>query len=187
MFPAPFKVVLDACVLFPLTLRDTLLRAAEAGFFQMYWSEEILDEVRRNLIATGTTDEQQAAKLIETMREAFPQSQVIGYRDLVPAMKNDPKDRHVAAAAVQSGAALIVTSNLKDFQTLPVGIEVQSPDDFLCSMFDLQPSAMLKLLRDQSAAMKKPPVTFEKLLTAMAKMVPEFISMVRESSSEKGR
>ncbi len=29
MFPSPFRVVLDACVLFPYSLRDTLLRVAE--------------------------------------------------------------------------------------------------------------------------------------------------------------
>lgn len=31
MVPAPFVVVVDANVLFPLTLRDTVLRAADAG------------------------------------------------------------------------------------------------------------------------------------------------------------
>lgn len=34
MQPAPFIVILDANVLFPFTLRDTLLRAAAAGFYQ---------------------------------------------------------------------------------------------------------------------------------------------------------
>jgi hypothetical protein len=46
MFPAPFRVVLDANVLFPLTVRDTLLRAAALGMYQVHWSEEILDEAR---------------------------------------------------------------------------------------------------------------------------------------------
>ncbi len=36
MIPAPFRVVLDANVLFPLILRDTLLRAAEAATYQVY-------------------------------------------------------------------------------------------------------------------------------------------------------
>ena len=35
MFPAPSRVVLDANVLFPFSLRDTLLRAAERGLFQL--------------------------------------------------------------------------------------------------------------------------------------------------------
>ena len=36
MLAAPFKVVVDANVLYPFTLRDTLLRAASEGFFQIY-------------------------------------------------------------------------------------------------------------------------------------------------------
>jgi predicted nucleic acid-binding protein len=40
--PAVFRVVLDANVLFPFWLRDTLLRAADAGYYQLYWSGEIL-------------------------------------------------------------------------------------------------------------------------------------------------
>jgi hypothetical protein len=44
MVPAPLIVVVDANVLFPFTLRDTVLRAATAGFYQLRWSAEILDE-----------------------------------------------------------------------------------------------------------------------------------------------
>ena len=50
MITAPFKVVLDANVLYPFSLRDTLLRAAAAALFQVYWSDEILEETRRNLV-----------------------------------------------------------------------------------------------------------------------------------------
>lgn len=42
-----FTAVLDACVLYPASLRDTLLRVAEAGIYQPRWTERILDEVRR--------------------------------------------------------------------------------------------------------------------------------------------
>ena len=63
MILAPFKVVLDANVLFPFSLRDTLLRAAAEGFFQLYWSDEILDETTRNLVGTGTITSEQANRL----------------------------------------------------------------------------------------------------------------------------
>ncbi len=53
MIPAPFRVVLDANVLYPFTLRDTLLRAAANDFFQVHWSEAILDETTGNLVANG--------------------------------------------------------------------------------------------------------------------------------------
>jgi hypothetical protein len=35
MLAAPFKVLLDANVLYPFTLWDTLLRAASEGFYQI--------------------------------------------------------------------------------------------------------------------------------------------------------
>ena len=52
--PTPFIVVVDNNALFSLTLRDTLLRAAAAGFYQLRWSEVILDEMERNLVSTDT-------------------------------------------------------------------------------------------------------------------------------------
>jgi predicted nucleic acid-binding protein len=182
MLPAPFRVVLDANVLFPFTLRDTLLRAAEAGIYQLYWSEAILEEVRRNLVATGTTTEEQSARLITVMRAAFPEALVSGHESLIDSMPNDPKDRHVVAAAVKGGAQVIVTSNLRDFRELPDGLEAQSPDEFLCNLLDLEPDGIIARLKDQAAGMKRPAVTLEQLLVALAKTVPEFVDGVRRQA-----
>lgn len=113
MVTAPFRVVLDANVLFPFTLRDTLLRAAALGLYQVYWSEEILDE--------------------------FPEAMVSEYETLVSAMPNDEKDRHVTAVAVKAGAQVVVTSNMKDFHPMPNGVEAQSPDSFLLNLLDISP------------------------------------------------
>src|SRR3954469_2293927 len=71
MFPAPFKVVLDANAIFPFSLRDTLLRAAAAGFFQVYWSAAILEEARRNLVDSRRMTGDQAMRPIRRWRE-FP-------------------------------------------------------------------------------------------------------------------
>jgi hypothetical protein len=43
-------VVLDACVLFPGVLRDTLLHAAKADIYSLHLTEDILEEARRNLV-----------------------------------------------------------------------------------------------------------------------------------------
>ena len=79
------------------------------------------------------------------------------YQLLVPAMRNDPKDRHLAAAAVKAGAQVIVTSNMRDFSRLPDGIEAQTPDEFLCNLFDLDPDRMMHALEKVCARRKWPP------------------------------
>jgi len=178
MLAAPFKVVVDANVLYPFTLRDTLLRAASEGFFQIYWSAEILNEAVRNLVTSGTITAEQGARLRATMERAFPEAEVTGYEPLISGMPNDPKDRHVAAAALKAGAQVIVTSNLRDFQALPDGVEAQSPDEFLSNLFDLDPEGIIELLRDQAAALKKPLRTFDEVVAALAKMVPGFAESV---------
>jgi predicted nucleic acid-binding protein len=183
MFPAPFAVVVDACVLFPLTVRDTLLGAAQAGFFQLHWSEEILEEMRRNLVKTETVTEEQAARLVTAMKKIFPDAMVTDYESLIAGMKNDEKDRHVAAAAVRARAQVIVTSNLRDFTDLPEGIEAQSPDEFLCSLFDLNPGGMTSVVREQAARFKRPPRTLGELLDGLGKTVPEFADLVRAAAA----
>lgn len=179
MWGAPFKVVLDANVIYPLTLRDTLLRAAEEEFYQLYWSQEILDEAKRNLIDDKMMTEAQAARMFKAMTDIFPEAMVTNYEGLIASMQNDPKDRHVAAAAVRAGAQVIVTDNLKDFLFIPEGIEAQSPDEFLSNLFDLDPERFTDLLRDQAAEMKKPPVTFEQLIGRLEKVAPDLVKQVR--------
>jgi predicted nucleic acid-binding protein len=180
MFPAPFKVVLDANVIYPFSLRDTLLRAAAAGFFQVYWSAQILDEARRNLINAGRMTDAQAAHLGMAMARAFPEAMVTGHEPLIAAMKNDENDRHVVAAAVRAGAQVIVTANLRDFRHLPDGIEAQSPDDFLCNLFDLDPEGMLALVGRQAADLRVPALTVEELLRGLERTVPEFTASLRK-------
>lgn len=47
--------VLAASVLVPASLRDTLLRAAEARLFVPFWSEDVLTEVHRTLVNNQMT------------------------------------------------------------------------------------------------------------------------------------
>lgn len=186
MVPAPFIVVVDANVLFPLTLRDTVLRAAAAGFYQLRWSAEILDEMERNLVSTGKMPADRAARLRATMETHFPEAEVTGYSSLVAGLQNDEKDRHVVAAAVKAGAQVLTTSNLKDFAPLPEGLEAQSPDEFLCNLFDLDPKAFIQMLREQSADLVKPPVTFGELLERLGRVVPDLVAAVRQHDRAAG-
>jgi hypothetical protein len=97
-------------------------------------------------------------------------------------MPNDRKDRHVLAAAVVGGAEVLVTSNLRHFPPEacePLGIRVQSPDDFLVEMSDLGPGLMVDLLRRQAARKSRPPLTLNEMLERLAVHAPAFVAKVR--------
>lgn len=185
MIPAPFIVVVDANVFFPLTLRDTVLRAAAAGFYQLRWSARILDEMERNLVSTGTVPADKAARLRAAMERHFPEAEVTGYEPLIAGLRNDEKDRHVVAAAVKSGAQVITTSNLRDFTPLPDGLEAQSPDEFLSNLFDLDPVGFVRMLREQAGDLVKPPVSFQELLERLERAVPNLVQLVRANAAPR--
>jgi hypothetical protein len=151
------------------------LRAAAADFYQLRWSKEILDEMERNLVSTMTMSADEAARLRAQMEKYFPEAMVTGYEPLIAGMRNDTKDRHVVAAAVKAGAQVVTTVNLKDFTPLTDGIEAQSPDEFLCNLFDLDPQSFIDMLRTQAADLHKPPVTFEELLERLFRAVPDLV------------
>ncbi len=73
MVPAPFIVVVDANVLFPLTLRDTVLRAAAAGFYQGFVA--MLREQAADLVKPPVTFDE----LLERLGRVVP--------DLVAAVR----------------------------------------------------------------------------------------------------
>ena len=68
-------------------------------------------------------------------------------------MTNHEKDRHVLAAAVKTGAEIIVTYNLRDFpdsSLAPYSIIAQGPSSFLTSLHDMDPPAVLQTLEEPS-------------------------------------
>jgi hypothetical protein len=93
---APFAVVLDANVLYPFVLRDTLLRAAQRRFYAPNWSEQILEEATRNLVADGRMTLNNARRLQEQLHLVMPEAFIADYQHLINAMPNEPKDRHAA-------------------------------------------------------------------------------------------
>jgi predicted nucleic acid-binding protein len=109
-----FPALLDTCVLYPAYLCDTLLRLAEAEAYRPLWSADILTEWRRNVVDAGIPADR-VDRRIAQMSRSFPDAMVTGYETPVDGMTNDPKDRHVAAAAVRASAEVIVTFNIRDF------------------------------------------------------------------------
>jgi hypothetical protein len=156
MIVSPFNVVYDACVLYPAPLRDTLVRVAIAGLVQAKWTEQILDECFESLQRNRPDlDPQALVRTRELMNGAVRDAMVDGYEHLIGSVElPDPDDRHVVAAAIHCKAQVIVTSNLKHFpdRDLPDGIEAQSPDEFLCHLWSLDPRRTHAALAEQAAA-----------------------------------
>jgi len=101
----------------------------------------------------------QADRLRAVTEQAFPEAMVRGHERLIGAKRNDEKDRHVAAAAVKAKAEVIATSNVRDFLHLPPGSEAMRPDEFLVALFGAESEAILRVLREQAADLRRPPAT----------------------------
>jgi predicted nucleic acid-binding protein len=175
--------VLDANVLFPMILRDTLLRVAAAGCYRAHWSGRILEEMSRNLVAQHRVTVAQSGHLAEQMKWAFPEGEVDGWEPLEAAMPNDPKDRHVAAAAAHIGAAFIITDNLKDFSVLPDGIRAVGPDAFLVDRLASMPNEVIDALSKQAASYRNPPTGLDALLEWLERDIPDFVKAARDTAA----
>ena len=169
-------VVLDACVLIPMPLCDTLLRAAEKSLYRFHTSPKILEETHRNLVKLFTrrgelNPEDRASRKIEAMKKAFPEAMVEPFDDLISSIQNlpDPNDCHVLAAAIEvqsiqkdSGLdvlILIVTHNIKDFPSdilCRYGCRATSPDEFLLNLAKFNGSEILFDLLNQQSRGKMP-------------------------------
>lgn len=181
-----FIAALDASVLFPASLRDVLLWSAKIGLYRAHITEDILEEVCRNLILKKDIAPEKADYLIETIRTAFCDGTDIRYRLLISAMPINEKDRHVMAAAVSSGAQVIVIQNLRHFPHRLLSsfdIDALSADEFLVHLFYLDQDMMAEVLLKQAGALRKPAKTVSDVLNTLSQHVPTFVNLARETYS----
>lgn len=132
------RVLLDACVLFPSVIRETLLGTAAAGGFIPVWSARILEEWARATWRLPPGAEAQARAAIAAMRATWPAAEVPADPDLEATLAlPDPSDRHVLAAAITGGAEVLLTLNRADFPPRVLarhGLLPMSPDALLCDL-----------------------------------------------------
>lgn len=179
-----YSVVVDACVLFPNVLRDTLLTFAERELFRPLWSDAILSEVRRNVLAKRNVDPAAFDRTLALMNASFDDALVEGWQPIVSGLElPDPDDRHVLAAAIAGGAQTIVTFNLVDFpaeQLHPHDVDAVHPDTFLLDQLDLSPAVVLNALAKQAQRFRNPAMDLSGLLARLERCdVPEFAEEVR--------
>jgi hypothetical protein len=78
------------------------------------------------------------------MKNALPEARLSDYRQFESKLAlTDPKDRHVAAAAVKCAPCTLVTWNLRHFngtELAACGVSMSNPDDFLSHIFAAEPT-----------------------------------------------
>jgi len=115
---ARYTALLDACVLYPLAMADSLMSVAATSLFAAKWTTRIEDEWMQALVRNRPELAGRLELRRDAMRDAIPDWDVPEslWRSFVEgeAMRDMPDagDVHVLAAAIGGHADCIVTSNL---------------------------------------------------------------------------
>jgi predicted nucleic acid-binding protein len=179
-----FAVVLDANVLYPIALTDFFLTLAGYGLYRPHWSTEILREAGRNLLEKNPNiNEDQLEYRFGEMNRAHPGALANPPPELIPVMTNDPKDRHVLAAAITSHASVIATFNTKHFlpeACEPHGVEAQHPDVFAEHLVDLDPAAAARALEEMSGRTQNPHREVQEIVARLGEDLPKAMGRLEQ-------
>jgi predicted nucleic acid-binding protein len=168
----PFVVVYDANALYGNAQRDLLIRIAQSGLVQAKWTDQILDEMLGNLgKKRPDIPPEKLGTLRELMCKAVRDCLVTGYEPLIESLQlPDPDDRHVLAAAMRSGAQVIVTTNLRHFPQAELGqwnVEAKSPDDFVLDQINIDARIVYSCVREIANSRRNPPDTVDDVLAEL--------------------
>lgn len=181
------RALLDACVLYPMTIRDLLLSFADEELFKPFWSQQIQNEWKRNLILNRPDlDQARLDRTILAMNEYFPDAEVMlsDTGTLKKINLPDADDLHVLAAAIQCNAEYLVTSNLKDF---PAGVLEKfalkpiHPDDFCVLLIKQNQESAIKAFLKLLERLKNPPRSSIEVLETLRKTdLPKTASLLAD-------
>jgi len=183
---ARYTAILDANVLYPQLVRDTLLSLAVECLYHARWTITIHAEWMRNLAEDRPEIATKLSQIAERMNASVPDCLVTNYEKLITSIDlPDPDDRHVVAAAIAGHADAIVTFNTKDFPAdvlQPYGIEVQHPDEFLMNQLQLQKIPALSAIKKMRARWTNPVRSAQELIAAFERRgLPMTADLLREA------
>jgi len=113
----PERAFLDANVIRGQQTNDILLSLADNQVFEPRWTQQVIDEMRRN--RPPGLSEKAIDRRITMMNAAFEDAMTEAPpQELQDQMQADPKDKHVLAGAVASESDFLVTDNKSTGQNL---------------------------------------------------------------------
>lgn len=186
-----WTALLDANVLYSITLTDALLEVADTGLYRPTWSARIVDEAARNLKhRTQAKSHFAVDRRFSAMERVFPDAGVLDYESLESAMCCHEGDRHVMAAAVRARADVIVTDNLRHFPVECLGrfdLDAQSADEFLVHNYHVRSDLVFARLSAKVASYTNPSMSvadFARRLDAAG--APAFADVLRGHAGPGG-
>ncbi|MBC7882590.1 MAG: PIN domain-containing protein [Anaerolineae bacterium] len=179
---ADYSVVLDANVLAESSLSDLFLRLAEESrLLAPKWTDEIWEETERTMLNVLKWPQSTVTSRIKAAKEAFPEAMITDYAFYISRCTNDPKDRHILAAAIRGQVETIVTMNIRHFKTTDLeiwGVSAAHPDAYLKVLYDLDEAVVIQVLNDMANRRRKP---IEQMLSRLSAPAPEFVKKVGNS------
>ncbi len=140
------RVLIDACVLYPTVLREIVLGLAARGAFVPLWSARIMEEWARAAAKLGAGQEVVARGEIALVRSRWPDAEVaVDSATEARLWLPDPADIHVLAAAIDGGADVLLTLNIRDFPRRTMDDEailLRHPDVFLLDALESDPDEL---------------------------------------------
>lgn len=152
--PAPGTlgvVVYDANLLFARSLSYILLHVAAEGLVQAKFSSSQLFEAGGAITSRLRFDAlAEFAAQLKRMEQTVRDNEVRNFQRWVPHIRGmtDQGDKRILATAIQGGAWLIATNNIKDFPAPELarwGVEVETADQFLCRCLDTNPTMVVAI------------------------------------------
>ncbi len=166
-------VFFDASVLFKAAVTRFLLGAAQSGEFRAIWSDLVVEEARRSLLASHRPHA--AAALDQNL--GLVRDPLVARSEAIEATLKltDIGDRHVLAAAANGDAGVLVTSNVRHFdpaEAARVGIAVLTPDELAMSIATRNPSALTRHVQ------RTPPERLARYVELLSSEMPETMKIL---------
>jgi predicted nucleic acid-binding protein len=181
------RVFIDTSELFPFTIMDVLLTLSEDFFFTWAWTDELLDEWETVIVRHGQRTPVSARSITDAVRAHFGSGRIdpAAYRDQITNdLSTDPGDRVHVAACLDGRADILLTRNIKDFQSEALtrhGVKIMTADAYLLELMRRRPKAVFESFVATAAARKRPAVTPHELADRIAAAgAPRFAERIRQ-------
>lgn len=173
-------------MLFPASLADLTLSAAEYGLFELVYSDHLLEEIQRVLVDNKGLAPANAQRFIDEICDTFPNGRItrISYERAADLWTGpDKPDLMHLAAASEAGAAVLVTNNTKDFEpaVAPAGVIkpiIMTADEFFCSLLDEGfDEDLVNVIIAMISANRRPPQTWDAMMQRLTTVgLPQLVN-----------